>query len=133
MAEKARETIKKGIDSQCIFTAKDFKAWWKNSLFIKFYEWCISTREGKATWYMKNCLTPSRKSWFHKLNIDRRSIVSISRMRSGHTALAESLYRFHIALPPNSGNTPESIDHIFWQCEYFKSQRIDLIKKVIDK
>jgi len=109
--EMARKAIKKGINFQHILPAKDFKAWWKNSLFIKFYEWCVTTGENKATWYMKNCLTPSRKPWFHKFNIDRRTMMSICRMRSGHTALSESLHRFHIVPSPNCPvcNVPELI------------------------
>lgn len=66
-----------------------------------------------------------------KLNLSRREIVSIYRLKSSHTSLKESLYRFNIVDSPNcpTCNSSESPDHIFCQCPRFLQQRNKLITK----
>lgn len=102
-------------------------------MFNKFYVRSKDSGIARASWYMQNCMTSTRTPWFYSYNISHRGIVSICRMRCGHISLLESLFRFSIVPSPNcpACDTPESLDHIFWQCGRFVEQRGALIKRLI--
>lgn len=124
---------KLGIDNQFCTSTGDFKSVWKTEQFDLFFEHCRSSGNEKASWYMKNCLSYTRSSWFYPYNISRRGITSICRMRCGHTSLNESLFRFSIVASPNCSvcDTPETLDHVLWECTRFNSQRTQLINHLI--
>lgn len=82
---------------------------------------------------MENCWSENRLPWFHQYNMSRKGVVSICRMRGGHTSLNESLARFAIVPSSKCPNCdrPETVDHIFWECRRFDIERKDFIRQVI--
>lgn len=129
----AKEAICNGIDSTLNVSSRDLRIKWSKNLFSSFFDWCKVSGANKASWYMDNCLTNSRRTWFHGVDIPRRSVVSICRLRSGHTSLLASLHRFRIVPSPTClvCDEEESANHIFWKCTRFKSQRKILIESLI--
>ncbi|XP_039310407.1 uncharacterized protein LOC113005859 [Solenopsis invicta] len=73
--------------------------------------------------------TRCRKPWFHKFKFKRKSVVSINRLRSGHTTLAECLFNHKIIDSPlcECGDI-QSPNHIIWQCEHLNGQREKLLQ-----
>lgn len=126
----AKEAPRSGIDQVCT-SNRDFSAVWKHNQFERFFEWCISSGENRATWYIENCFTPTRFPWFQFYDISRKSIVSINRMRCGHTSLKFSLARFNIVPSEKCSEcgSQETLDHIFW--ERFQNQRSQFLKKIL--
>ncbi|GAB1867729.1 Reverse transcriptase domain-containing protein [Camponotus japonicus] len=127
----AKEVPRSGIDYQVCTSNRDFSASWKHNQFERFFEWCKSSGENRATWYIENCFTPTRFPWFQFYDISRKSIVSINRMRCGHTSLKFSLARFNIVPSGKCSEcgSPEILDHIFWECSRFQIQRFQFFKK----
>lgn len=123
--KKAKEAIRLGIDTQIQIPPGDLKLLWKETVHADFLDWCKNTGVDRGTFYMNNYLTMSRRPWFSKFELCRRGIVSLCRMRSRHTSLKESLFRFRIVDSPNCDwcNEPESINHVFWQCSKYETSR----------
>ncbi|XP_025266733.1 uncharacterized protein LOC105255877 [Camponotus floridanus] len=71
------------------------------------------------------------KPWFHKLKLDRESIVTCCRLRSGHYALNYSLHRCNLVADPSCqcGFRYQDADHIFWSCPLFSTQRTLLLNQ----
>lgn len=126
---KAKEAIRLGIDTQIKISAGNLKLQWKEMLYDEVLEWCKSSGVDRGIFYMNNYLTISRRSWFSKLKLSRKEIVSICRMRSNHTLLKESLFRFKIVDSPNYDwcKIPESINHVFWQYSRYETSRKTLV------
>lgn len=101
----------------------DTEAWLRNSGALL----------GKGISYFHHFYSLIHHPWFSKFELNRREIASLSRLRTSHTSLKESLFRFKIVGSPNcpTCDSPESPDHIFWQCPRFQSQRNILISKGI--
>jgi len=129
----AKEAICSGTDSPLNISSRDLRIKWSKNLFSAFFDWCKNSGIDRASWYMDKCLTSSRRTWFHGVDIPRRSVVSICRLRSGHTSLLASLYRFRIVPSPTClvCDEKESANHIFWKCARFESQRKILIESLI--
>ncbi|CAG5071972.1 Protein of unknown function [Cotesia congregata] len=71
--------------------------------------------------------------WFKNFTFCRKTIVSINRLRSGHTSLAASLFRFKIVNSDqcSSGEAVEEPNHVFWQCKLYDKAREYLITDLI--
>lgn len=54
-------------------------------------------------------------------------------MRCGHTSLKFSLARFNIVPSGKCSEcgSPETLDHIFWECSRFQNQRSQFLKKIL--
>lgn len=129
----AKEAVHLGIDFHIEIPPRDFKKYWYEILRTEFNEWCQLVGNTKDSFYTKNYLDLRNKPWFHKLLISRKVLASIVKLRSGHSNLRSSLYRFKIVdnpLCPNCG-VVEDINHVFWQCPRFNVQRSLLIKKTV--
>jgi len=70
-----------------IFKKKCFKEN-ENSLITRANE------QNKGTFFFQQYHIPSRRPWFYKSNMSRKSIVNFNRLRSGHNSLKSSLFRF---------------------------------------
>ena len=85
-------------------------------------------------YYFKNFYSNDLKPWFLESNLKKRSdIVNISRLRSNHYALADSLSRkgFVESEECSCGDLAENINHVLWACPRFEAQRKDLVKSLI--
>ena len=58
--------------------------------------------------------------------------MTINRFRSDHYGLDASLRKINIVDHTNCdyGNDFQDLNHIFWQCPLYDTQRIDLIAKL---
>lgn len=88
-------------------------------------EWCRQEARYRGSYYVGRFLSDSRFSWFEKFNIRRRTISSINRLRSGHSSLRASLFRFLIVDSPDclTCGGEETPEHVFWECPTYESQR----------
>ena len=94
----------------------------------------INIGREKGILYFENFYTKANKPWFYNLNLSRKAVVSINRIRSGHTSLNSSLYRQKIVDTDRCkcGEDVDTIDHIFWRCKLYNSER-DVMTKEIRK
>lgn len=100
-------------------------------MLIEFNNRCKKIGLDKGVYYMDNYFTFYRRPWFHEMNFSRREVVSICRIRS-RTSLKQSLYRSNMVDSPNCDwcSTPESINHVFWQCPRYEVSRVYMVKEV---
>jgi hypothetical protein len=77
-----------------------------------FRVWCIESGREKGEHFYKQGTPP----WFNVFKLRRRSIVSINRLRSGHTSLKDSLKNINIVEsdPCDCGNASETANHVLW-------------------
>lgn len=87
----------------------------------------------KGTKYFTSFNEITLKPWFHKLKLNRESIVTCCRLRSGHYALNYSLKRCNLVPDPSCqcGFSTQDADHIFWNCPQYDTQRILLLKQLL--
>lgn len=125
----AKDSIRNGIDTQMSTPIKDFKSFWKENMLQSFHNWCIESANTKGKYYFTNFYKDKRKPWFDNLDLKRRTVVIINRIRSGHTSVKKHLFRFNIVEDINcSCGYEESVDHIMWQCDKFNVQRKTFLK-----
>ncbi|XP_029680875.1 uncharacterized protein LOC115246299 [Formica exsecta] len=72
------------------------------------------------------------KPWFHKLKLNRESIVTCCRIRSDHYALNHSLHRCNLVADPSCpcGAPRQDVDHVFWGCPRFNGPRTTLLSQL---
>lgn len=120
----AKEAISKGIDTQISVPFGEFKNLWKAQLFEELHDWYRNTGKEKGIFYFTNYYHNGRRSWIDRSHISRKSMVSLIRLRSGHTALgrAASLFRFRIVNSPlcPACGVDETPNHVFWNCKRFQ-------------
>lgn len=131
--EAAKESAVVGIDSQILIPASDLKAIWKVKIKNKFNLWCLNTGKEKGKKYFNKYWTEGAAPWFKNFKFRRKSIVSINRLRSEHTSLASSLFRFKIVNSDqcSCGEAIEDPNHVFWQCKLYEKARESLINDLI--
>ncbi|CAD6239337.1 GSCOCG00012550001-RA-CDS, partial [Cotesia congregata] len=129
----AKESALIGIDSHILIPASDLKAIWKVKIKNKFNLWCCNTGKDKGKNYFNKYWTEGASPWFKNFTFCRKTIVSINRLRSGHTSLAASLFRFKIVNSDqcSSGEAVEEPNHVFWQCKLYDKAREYLITDLI--
>jgi hypothetical protein len=87
--------------------------------------------------FFKHFYKQGTHPWFNSFKLRRRSIISINRLRSGHTSFKDSLKELNIVESNtcDCGNARETTNHVLWQCCRFDSPREfltrDLIKQKI--
>ena len=122
----AKQAIQHGIDSQVSIPVREFKCTWKDSLYIKFKEWCLDLATIKGKYYFNNFYSSQRKPWFSNIFVNRKTIVIINRIRSGHTTLRKHLFRINIIMIHCVPVV--KLKNIFWNCDNFSNQRMTLIR-----
>lgn len=88
----------------------------------------VADELGKGSLFFRQFFSPSPKPWFYDLYLPRNAIVSINRLRSGHSSLKASLFKFSIVendICP-CGLSPENIDHITFHCKKYDRERKEL-------
>ena len=96
--------------------------------------WFKKYSEGKGNYYAKNYHVHSRNRQFDKFDLKRKAIVTLNRLRSGHTTLKTHLKRIGIIDNNNcSCGHEENIEHILWQCPKYQSNRDKMIKFLTKK
>jgi hypothetical protein len=87
----AKESVREGKDSPRSLPTSDFRAWWKVEMREDFRVWCIESGREKGEKFFQIFYKQRTHPWFNSFKFRRRSIVSINRLRSGHTSLKDSL------------------------------------------
>ena len=130
MADRlAKKAVKEGIDTQLQIPYKDFSSLWKLQMFKEFYDWRQKTSERKGKFYFDNFYQDGRNPWYKNLPINRKAVSSISSLRSGHTSLKASLFRFNITSDPYcSCGEEQTTDKILFQCIMLEEQRRKFMK-----
>lgn len=83
----------------------------------------------KGKQYFSNYYKGWSQPWFNNLKLDRPQISTISRIRADHHSLNESLARKRIITSPlcECGQV-ENINHVFWICRLYATERQTLLK-----
>lgn len=117
-----------GIDSQFLLPSSDFKAQWRQKMFSDSVSWIKTVGSLKGRNYVENYLSVDRYPWFHKLLLNRIGIVSVNRLRAGHTSLADSFHRHNIVDSPlcDCKSDIQSPNHVFWNCDLWIDQRLEM-------
>ena len=124
-----KEALTNGIDTQILIPYKDFSKEWKDQSYLNFHDWCLDSSNYTGKYYFKFFYKEGKIPWFNKYIFERKQVFSISRLRSGHTSLRSSLYRFNITpdcLCTCGGD--QTTEHVILQCENFNQQREGLLK-----
>ena len=86
----------------------------------------------KGKYYGDYFYNESRLPWYKKFKLDRRSVTTINRIRSGHNSLKNHLFRLNIINDDKCQcGSVESVDHIVFNCPLYNKQRkilIDFLK-----
>ncbi|XP_036147482.1 uncharacterized protein LOC118647196 [Monomorium pharaonis] len=108
---------------------REAKNLWKKVTRQESEKWCREKSQFRGSYYFTNFETASNHSWFDTYNLRRRIITSINRLRSGHTSLHASLFRFLIVDLPNCPycGEYETPEHVFWSCFKYSEQRLTLL------
>ena len=87
----------------------------------------------KGKLYFQNYFSVCRKPWFSNVNLPRKSITTINRIRANHYNLAASLARIKVVSDCKCQCSAEceDINHVLWQCKIYDSQREKLINKLV--
>ena len=104
-----------GRDTQLLVPLSDFRNLWKSRMRQEFHKWCVSSGREKGKEFFSVYYMQKPRPWFHEWDLNRRTIVSINRLRSGHHSLRASLFRFNIvpsAMCP-CGSADETVNHVF--------------------
>lgn len=90
----------------------------------------MAHEQDKGIYYYNNFFSLSAKPWFYNFHLNRRAIVTLNRLRSGHSSLLASLYRIGIVDSSlcSCGLGQENIDHILWNCSKYKDARTEFFK-----
>ncbi|XP_043506109.1 uncharacterized protein LOC122526656 [Polistes fuscatus] len=126
----AKRAIFTGRDTSLLLPASDFKKLWKDRMWSEFHEWFIFSNIDKGNYYRNNFYVNTSKPWFSKFSLNRRSVTSINRLRSGHHSLNACLFKYGIVQSPSCdcGGVEESPNHILFQCSLYDDQRVEFIK-----
>lgn len=96
----AKEAIVTGIDSNILFPPSDFSASWRDRMCRRLFEWAENRGLSKGSYFFNRFSMRCCKPWFHNFKFKRKSVVSINRLRSGHTTLAECLFNHKVIESP---------------------------------
>lgn len=129
----ARAAIHLCQDSQFCIPLQEIKNLWKERSLKDLMSWCQQESRSRGGFYVKNYLDGARRPWFHKLSMNRKLIITINRLRSGHTSLRSSLYRFNIVDSPYclTCDEEETPNHVFWVCPAFENQRTEFRNNLV--
>ncbi|CAL7946859.1 unnamed protein product [Xylocopa violacea] len=139
--EKADAAAKKGTtltpDKSYKIPTTDILADTKDQIWEKMKIKITNQAQWKGIKYFsrKNNLG-NRKPWFKKLKgVSREAITILSRIRSNHYNLAQSLWRKNLTPSPQCecGLEKEDINHLTWNCPKYLIQRIKLMEKMNKK
>lgn len=129
----AKDAIRSGLDSRFGVPLREIYNKGKEDVFEELIGWCHQEGASKGTAFCENYLREGRSPWFWKAKLPRKTITVINRLRSGHTSLRESLFKFHIVDSPMclTCNEIETPNHVFWDCNNYVQQRLRLTKNLI--
>lgn len=106
--------------------------------FFRKLAWSENTRlieeEGlsKGITYFQRIRDQTPKPWYKGLKLKRDMFVFISRCRSNHYSLNQSLHRINVVDDPSCecGYECQDLNHVIWQCSQYNQQRETLLKKM---
>ena len=98
-------------------------------MYSNINSWYLDLANTKGKYYFNNFYSTKKTPWFYDTTANRKTVVILSRIRSGHTTLRKHLFKFRIVndFLCECGQE-DSIEHIFWNCRRFDKQRQEFIK-----
>jgi hypothetical protein len=88
--ELAKHSIRHGRDSHIPNPAEDMKSLWRRKSKEESQLWHREVGQGRGRQYFTLFHDKGPNPWFAKCKLNRGAVTSICRLRSGHTALAQS-------------------------------------------
>lgn len=135
-AKQACQMDELAMDESIKVPARELKRVWKKNTLKESFEWAWKDREFRGGRFFELFFdldnSNLEKSWFDKTKLKRRTISSINRLRSGHSSLKASLFRFLIIDSPECPycGEDESPEHVFWSCEKYKENRYIMLQSL---
>ena len=127
----ARSAITEGTPYDLLLQASEFFTIEKSKYTAASNRLLLGASERTGSIYFKIFFNPSPIAWFSNIEkIDRKRIVTFSRMRSNHYNLAASLFRKNMNSSPACacGFESEDLNHFFWACPLLESFRPQLTR-----
>jgi hypothetical protein len=109
------------------------KSYWKTKLRVAAKKWYREPGKQKGMKFFECYYQNNRR--FQRFQFQRKSIISINRIRSCHHCLKEYLFQFNIFNTEmcDCGKTKETINHILWQCKLFEEFRLHMINDLMTR
>lgn len=104
----------------------DFKRTWKKMAFENTRISNLEQAAHKGIFYFGNFYEQSKFPWFKGRHLNRKTIVTINRLRSNHYNSAASLARKNFIASPGCdrcGHGVQDFDHLLWYCPQYATQR----------
>lgn len=129
----ARMAIRTGKDTQIGVPINEFRNSWKAEASEELFSWCVGEGADRGADFCKNYLNDERAPWFANFKLTRRTITVINRIRSGHSSLRSSLFRFRIVDSPLclTCRVSETVNHVFWSCKGLARHRPRLTSELV--
>lgn len=127
----AKDAIKSGELLNTPLPHSDFKGVHTRRMIARTTKSLRAASKRTGEYYFKYIFKGWNRPWYQKLKIDRPQITTITRMRSNHMNLNQSLHRKNLTHSPlcECGKI-ESAHHVFWFCPNYKKERTSLIKSL---
>jgi hypothetical protein len=122
---EANKPIKEGRDSQLLLQRVNLKAQWKKKGKDEFHSFCPNTKLDRGESYFERYYRNGSSPRFREIKTNRRTFVSINRMRAGHTSLKASLNRFNFVSTTECecGDGPQTEEH----CKRYADRRATMM------
>ena len=132
--EKADELAKKSLSNVTIHYVrvfyKEIYSLFNNQSLVDMQEYVVGydfSRGLKGRKYVNNCDPFNLSVWFDKYDLDRKRIIIINRIKSGHVRTKDHLFRKNIV---DSNycvcNDIQSLEHLIWYCPEYDLYRESL-------
>ncbi|KAJ8709247.1 hypothetical protein PYW07_009073 [Mythimna separata] len=115
----ARQASYEGIDYSCLPLYSDWLGYVKDMCRHNWHEYFNERSKMKGIWYKTIQSEPLRYPWFEGMEIDRRHVVALLRMRSGHIPSNKFKYLMGKSSSPNceTCGVIEDIYHVLMECD----------------
>lgn len=94
--KRPKKLLRIDKDTDFLISFSNLCAIKKKIFFFRSFFWAKNRSSAKGSYYFKWFSQKNRKPWFHKFDLKHRSMMSLNRLKSGHTYLAESSFRHKI-------------------------------------
>lgn len=114
----AKRAIKEGRSNFFRVPLSDFFAVPRSRLGVNFENYLDFWANVKGVQYFRKIYCKQKKPWYYHYTIDRRAIVTVSRIRSNHYSLNHSLNRKNLVDDPSCscGHPIQDINHVVFDC-----------------
>lgn len=124
----ARQAISEGVTYNCLPLHSEVLEKVKRSCKNMWREYFDERSLTKGIWYKTIQCRPPRAPWFTELQLTRKDIVVLMRLRSGHIPSNKFKYLMGLAVSPKCPECDmvDDVQHVLMECVRSEAQRLRL-------